>query len=52
MIDKELIDKFGKHIINADVKDFICKLEQYDGSYIDKRFWESRFWKQLKSGFV
>ena len=34
-------------IFNADVKEFIRDIEQYDGSYIDPRFWKSTFWKKL-----
>jgi len=49
--EDELSDKHISCIFNADVKGFIGKLELYNGSYIDKRFWQSQFWKKLKSEF-
>ena len=26
------------------------EIEEYDGSYIDDRFWKSKFWKSLQEG--
>lgn len=39
-------------IFNVDVKQFIVDLEEYNGSYIDKRFWHSKFWVELKGKYV
>ena len=38
-------------LFNTDVKEFIADLERYTGCYIDKRFWESRFWLTLKARY-
>ena len=32
-------------IIRAEI---LKEIEEYDGSYIDDRFWKSKFWKSLK----
>lgn len=49
---EDLANKRIACIFNADVKEFIVKLEEYNGSYIDKRFWVSQFWKKLKAEFI
>ncbi len=58
--DIKLPPEFGKDeiankriacLFNRDVKEFIVKLEAYNGSYIDKRFWDSKFWRCLKDEF-
>ena len=32
----------------AEIREIIDRIEGYDGSYIDKRFWNSRFWRAFK----